>query len=70
MLPHHRSGNVSSWRTTVWVCLFHAGNGEEDAWATHALTGDDTLSMSEIGVEIPVVQFHEATDFDDAVADE
>jgi Uma2 family endonuclease len=42
----------------------------EDAWTTVALTGDDTLSLPEIGVEIPVGEFYQDVDFDDVATGE
>jgi Uma2 family endonuclease len=31
-------------------------------WTATALTGDDVLSMPEIGIEVPVAEFYEGTD--------
>ena len=39
-----------------------------DAWEEQTLTGGDTLSLPEIGVEIPVAAFYEDVDFGDAIA--
>jgi len=35
----------------------------EDAWTAAALTIDETLSLPEIGIEIPVAEFYEDADF-------
>jgi hypothetical protein len=41
----------------------------DDAWTAAALTIDDTLSLPEIGIEIPVSEFYEDVDFIDSVAE-
>ncbi len=43
----------------------HRRNGG-DAWTALTLTGDDTLSLPEIGVDVPVAEFYEDVDFADA----
>jgi Uma2 family endonuclease len=40
-----------------------------DTWAAAALTIDDTLSLPEIGIEIPVAEFYEDVDFAGALAE-
>ncbi len=40
----------------------HARANGNDPWTTTALTGDDLLSMPEIGIEVPVSEFYEDTD--------
>jgi Uma2 family endonuclease len=37
-----------------------------DAWTALTLTGEDTLNLPEIGVELPVTEFYENVDFGDA----
>jgi Uma2 family endonuclease len=39
-----------------------------DAWTALTLTSDDTLSLPEIGVEIPVAEFYEDVEFEDTAA--
>ena len=41
----------------------HARARGEDAWTATALTEGDVLQMPEIGIEVPVVEFYEETDF-------
>jgi Uma2 family endonuclease len=53
-----------------YVILEHSGvgvtvheRGDGDApWIATALTGEDILSMPEIGIEVPVAEFYEDTD--------
>jgi Uma2 family endonuclease len=40
-----------------------------DPWTAAALTIDDTLSLPEIGIEIPVAEFYEDVDFIDGLAE-
>jgi Uma2 family endonuclease len=40
----------------------HRQNGE-GAWTVLTLTGDDTLSLPQIGIEVPVTEFYENVDF-------
>jgi Uma2 family endonuclease len=57
-----------------YVILEHAGAGltvhtratGEDPWTTTALVSGDVLSMSELGIEIPVADFYEDTDLADS----
>ena len=49
----------------VGLLVLHRQRGD-DAWAELTLTGEDTLRLPEIGVEIPVVEFYEDVDFGDA----
>jgi hypothetical protein len=41
----------------------------DDAWTVAALTIEDTLSLPEIGIEIPVTEFYEDVDFIDTLAE-
>lgn len=51
----------------VGLLVLHRQHGDA-AWTTQALTGEDTLSLPEIGIEIPVMEFYEDVDFDDTAA--
>jgi Uma2 family endonuclease len=48
----------------------HARADGKDPWTATALTGDDVLSMPEIGVDVPVSEFYEATDLAGIVSGE
>jgi hypothetical protein len=41
----------------------------DDPWTAAALTIGDTLSLPEIGIEIPVFEFYEDVDFADMLAE-
>jgi Uma2 family endonuclease len=41
----------------------------EDSWTAAALTVDDTLSLPEIGIEIPVSEFYEDVQFTNTLAE-
>jgi Uma2 family endonuclease len=56
---------MESARASLLVIRRQRGN---DAWTALTLTGGDTLSLPEIGVEIPVAEFYEDMDFDDTAA--
>jgi hypothetical protein len=58
---------VESARAGLLVLHRQRGN---DAWSEQTLTGDDTLGLPEIGIEIPVPELYEDVDFGDAVAGE
>jgi hypothetical protein len=49
------------------LLVLHRDGGEE-AWTVLTLTGDDTLVLPEIGVEIPVSEFYEDVEFGDIAA--
>ena len=44
--------------------------GADDTWTATTLTADETLTLEEIGVEVPVAAFYEGVDFSDMVAGE
>jgi hypothetical protein len=44
-------------------------SGPDDIWRAATLTRDDSLTMPEIGVEIPVSEFYEAMSFVDDASD-
>jgi Uma2 family endonuclease len=46
----------------------HTRANGEAPWTTTALTGDDVLSMPEIGIDVPVAAFYEGTDLAGDVA--
>jgi hypothetical protein len=48
----------------VGLLVLHRQNGN-DAWTALTLTGEDVLSLPEIGVEIPVAEYYEDVDFSD-----
>jgi Uma2 family endonuclease len=48
--------------TSAGLLVLHRQNAN-DAWTAAALTIDDTLSLPEIGIEIPVAEFYEDVDF-------
>ena len=48
--------------------MLHRQNAD-DAWTATALTIDDTLSLPEIGIEIPVTEFYEDVDFTATLAE-
>jgi len=50
--------------TSVGLVVHSRLNGE-DAWTATAPTDGDVLAMPEIGIEIPVAEFYEATDLAD-----
>jgi Uma2 family endonuclease len=56
---------MESARASLLVMHRQRGN---DAWTALTLTGGDTLSLPEIGVEIPVAEFYEDMDFGEAAA--
>jgi Uma2 family endonuclease len=47
---------------TAGVTVFERPNADT-AWTASTLTGDDTLPMPEINIEIPVEEFYERLDF-------
>jgi Uma2 family endonuclease len=49
--------------------MFHRQRADE-SWSATTLTGDDTLHLPDIGVEIPVAEFYEGIDFTEATAGE
>jgi len=51
----------------VGLLVLHRQNGD-DAWMALTLTGEDVLSLPEIGVEVPVAEFYEEVDFGDTIA--
>ena len=51
--------------TSVGLLVLHRQKGE-DAWTVLTLTGEDTLTLPGISVEIPVAEFYEDVDFVDA----
>jgi Uma2 family endonuclease len=51
----------------VGLLVLHRQGGE-DAWTALTLTGEEVLSLPEIGVEIPVAEFYEDVDFSDTTA--
>src|SRR5258708_20548897 len=59
MLPSRQSGIISLWShiimesTSAGLLVLQRQRGD-DAWTAVTLTGDDTLSLPEIGVEIPL----------------
>ena len=48
----------------------HARANGNDPWTTTALTGDEVLSMPEIGIDVPVSELYEGTDLAGIVAGE
>jgi Uma2 family endonuclease len=52
---------------SVGLLVLHRQQGG-DAWTALTLTGDDTLTLPEIGVAIPVEEFYEDVEFDDTTA--
>jgi Uma2 family endonuclease len=50
------------------LLVLHRQNAD-DAWTATALTTDDTLSLPEIGIEIPVTEFYEDVDFTATLAE-
>jgi Uma2 family endonuclease len=48
----------------------HARANGNDPWTTTALTGDDVLSMPEIGIDVPVSEFYAGTDLAGVVSGE
>jgi len=54
--------------TSMGLTVFTRANAE-DPWTATTLTGDDTLKMTEIGIEIPVADFYEGTDIPRATDD-
>ncbi len=52
--------------TGIGLLVLHRQRGE-DAWTTLPVTGDDTLSLPEVGVEVPVAEIYEDVDFDDGI---
>jgi Uma2 family endonuclease len=48
----------------------HVRSDGETSWTTTALTGDDVLSMPEIGIDVPVPEFYEGTDLAGIVSGE
>ena len=44
------------------ITVHARAEGEAD-WTTTALTGDQTLILPEIGIEIPVAEFFAGTEF-------
>jgi Uma2 family endonuclease len=48
--------------TYVGLQAFERANAN-DPWIVRALTGDDTLRMPELGIEIPVAELYEGVDF-------
>ena len=50
--------------TSVGLLVLHRQYGD-DAWTALTLTGEDTLTLPEIGIEIPVAEFYEDVDFAD-----
>jgi Uma2 family endonuclease len=48
------------------MTVYARANGD-DPWTATALTGDDVLSMPEIGIAVPVAEFYEGTDVADIV---
>ena len=50
------------------LLVLHRENSN-DAWTAGVLTIEDTLSLPEIGIEIPVAEFYEDVDFADTLAE-
>jgi Uma2 family endonuclease len=50
--------------TSVGLLVLRRQHGD-DAWTALALTGEDILTLLEIGIEIPVAQLYEDVDFAD-----
>jgi len=48
--------------TSAGLQVFERATADEP-WKALALTGDDTLHMPELGIEIPVAEFYEDVDF-------
>jgi Uma2 family endonuclease len=53
--------------SSVGLLVLHRQRGE-DAWTALPLTGEDTLTLPEIGVEVPVVEFYEDVEFENVDA--
>lgn len=51
---------------SLGLSVFERTAGDED-WLATALTGEDTLRIPEIGIEIPVAEFYENVDLPDAI---
>jgi len=50
------------------LLVLHRQHGD-DAWTAVALTIDETLSLPEIGIEIPVTEFYEDVEFEETSGD-
>jgi Uma2 family endonuclease len=50
------------------LLVLHRQNST-DAWTVSALTIEDTLSLPEVGIEIPVAEFYEDVEFIDTLAE-
>jgi Uma2 family endonuclease len=51
--------------TSVGLTVLERATGDEP-WRATALTAEDTLGMSEIGIEVPVAELYENADLPDA----
>jgi Uma2 family endonuclease len=52
-------------RLSAALTVFARGQGDQD-WTATSLTGEDTLALPELGIEIPVAEFYEDVDFSEA----
>jgi hypothetical protein len=50
------------------LLVLHRQHADDD-WTAAALTIQDTLSLPEIGIEIPVAEFYEDMDFTGTLAE-
>jgi Uma2 family endonuclease len=48
--------------TSVGMTVYSRADGE-NPWTATALTGDEVLSIPELGIAVPVAEFYEETDF-------
>ena len=66
-VPSIRRYVILETRSAGLLVLYRQNPG--DAWTAAALTIEDTLSLPEIGIEIPASEFYEDVDFIDTLAE-